>query len=77
MAGDASDTLGVRQNMMLANHSILARTGLIRSGWEGRSIRYFADMGEMRCLLAFLIEDCWDGRPELCRPVIDERACAC
>ena len=76
-AGEIGETLGVRQNTMSANLSILARVGLIRSERQGRSIRYFADLDGMRGLLAFLMEDCCGGRPELCRPVIDELACAC
>lgn len=76
-ASNISDTLGVRQNTMSTNLAILARLGLISSEREGRSIRYFADMDGMRDLLAFLMEDCCGGRPELCRPVINELACAC
>lgn len=76
-AGDISDTLCVRQNTMSANLAVLARSGLIRSEREGRSIRYFADMDGMRGLLAFLMEDCCGGRPEQCQPVINELACAC
>lgn len=76
-AGDISDTLGVRQNTMSANLGVLARSGLIRSKREGRSIRYFADMDGMRGLLAFLMEDCCGGRPEMCQPVINELVCAC
>lgn len=74
-AGHIGETLGVRQNTMSANLAILARSGLIRSEREGRNIRYFADMEGMRGLLAFLMEDCCAGRPELCRPVIDALAC--
>ncbi|SEK53035.1 ArsR/SmtB family transcription factor [Pacificibacter marinus] len=76
-AGDIGDTLGVRQNTMSANLAILARSGLIRSKREGRSIRYLADMDGMRGLLAFLMEDCCGGQPELCQPVINELACVC
>lgn len=76
-AGDISDTLEVRQNTMSANLSILVRSGLIRNKREGRSIRYFADMDGMRSLLAFLMEDCCGGNPELCQPVINELACDC
>ncbi len=76
-AGDIGDALGVRQNTMSANLGVLARSGLIRNAREGRSIRYFADLDGLRGLLAFLMEDCCGGRPELCRPVIDELACAC
>ncbi|MBI6628298.1 ArsR/SmtB family transcription factor [Pontibaca salina] len=74
-AGNISDTLEVRQNTMSANLAILARSGLIRSVREGRSIRYFADMNGMRGLLAFLMEDCCGGCPELCQPVLDELVC--
>ena len=77
LAGDISDTLGVRQNTMSTNLSILARAGLIRNERQGRSIRYFADMDGMRGLLAFLMEECCGGQPELCQPVINEIACAC
>lgn len=77
LAGDISDTLQVRQNTMSANLSILNQSGLIRNERQGRSIRYFADMEGMSDLLAFLMEDCCGGRPELCQPVIDEIACAC
>ena len=77
LAGDISDTLVVRQNTMSANLSILSRAGLIRNKREGRSIRYFADMDGMRGLLAFLMEDCCGGRPDLCQPVINALACDC
>ncbi|WP_116134633.1 helix-turn-helix transcriptional regulator [Tropicimonas sp. IMCC34043] len=76
-AGDISDTLDVRQNTMSANLSILTQAGLIRFERQGRSIRYFADMDGMRGLLAFLMEDCCGGRPEICQPVIKELGCAC
>ena len=75
-AGEIGEALGVRQNTMSANLAILSRAGLTRSEREGRSIRYFADMDGVRGLLAFLMEDCCGGLPELCQPVIDEIACA-
>ncbi|PVA06509.1 ArsR/SmtB family transcription factor [Thalassorhabdomicrobium marinisediminis] len=75
-AGQIGETLGVRQNTMSANLAILSRAGLTRSEREGRSIRYFADMDGVRGLLAFLMEDCCGGLPELCQPVIDGIACA-
>ena len=74
-AGDIGTTLGVRQNTMSANLAILARAGLIRNQREGRTIRYFADMDGMRGLLAFLLEDCCGGCPELCQPILDELVC--
>ena len=44
---------------------------------EGRSVRYFADFEGIRGLLAFLMEDCCGGAPELCKPVLEAIACDC
>ncbi|QKV18472.1 ArsR/SmtB family transcription factor [Oricola thermophila] len=76
-AGEISEFLGVKQNTMSANLAVLSRAGLVRSEREGRVIRYFADFEGMRNLLAFLMEDCCGGNPDLCKPVLDEIACAC
>ena len=76
-AGQISDTLDVRQNTMSANLSVLTQAGLIRNVREGRSIRYFADMDGIRGLLAFLMEDCCGGSPDLCEPLINDIACGC
>ena len=77
LAGDMARTLDVRQNTLSANLSTLLQAGLVRNVREGRAVRYHADMDGMRGLLAFLLEDCCGGRPELCQPILDEIACAC
>ncbi len=77
LAGEIGETLGVRQNTMSANLTILTHAGLIRNAREGRSIRYFADMDGVKGLLEFLLEDCCGGRKDLCQPVIDKLACTC
>lgn len=76
-AGAISDALGVRQNTMSANLAILLNAGLVRNERHGRSIRYFAEFETLRGLLAFLMEDCCGGNPDLCQPVIAEIACGC
>ena len=76
-AGEIGDRLGVRQNTMSANLSVLTHGGLIRSVREGRSIRYFADMNGLKGLLGFLLENCCGGAPELCQPVIAKLTCGC
>lgn len=73
-AGEISDTLGVKQNTMSANLSVLHQAGLVRNTRQGRSIRYYADLDGVRGLLAFLMEECCGGRPERCTPLIDEIA---
>jgi ArsR family transcriptional regulator len=77
LAGEIAEALDVRQNTMSANLSILHAAGMIRNAREGRAVRYFADMAGMRALLAYLMEDCCGGRPELCQPVLDQISCAC
>ena len=76
LAGEIGERLKVRQNTMSANLAVLWRAGLIRKERQGRSIRYFADFDGIGELLSFLMEDCCGGRPELCRTIIDEIACA-
>ena len=76
-AGEISEALNVRQNTMSANLSVLHQAGLVRNERQGRSIRYFADLDGTSGLLAFLMEDCCGGNPELCQPFISKIACAC
>ncbi|MBA84389.1 ArsR/SmtB family transcription factor [Thalassobius sp. S69A] len=76
-AGDVAAALGVKQNTMSANLSVLFQAGLVRNMREGRSIRYFADFDGLRGLLAFLMEDCCGGNPDICRPVLETLTCKC
>lgn len=75
-AGEIGDRLGVRQNTMSTNLSILMNAGLIRNERQGRTVRYFADFDAMRELLAFLMDDCCNGRPEICEGIYDEINCS-
>ena len=52
-AGEIAEELGVLQNTLSANLSVLLRAGMVRNRREGRSIRYFADMDGMAGLLAY------------------------
>jgi DNA-binding transcriptional ArsR family regulator len=65
-AGEIARRLGVPPNSLSANLNILSRAGLVRSRRQGRSIIYTADYDRMRDLLGFLVDDCCDGRPEIC-----------
>ncbi len=74
-AGEIGERMGVRQNTMSTNLSVLLGAGLVRNRREGRSIRYFADVEGLRGLLGYLMEDCCGGTPELCQPVIEMVTC--
>lgn len=77
LAGEIGEKLNVKQNTMSANLSVLLNAGLVKNERQGRSIRYFADFQGIRGVLAFLMEDCCGGNPELCQPVIDKLVCPC
>lgn len=74
-AGEISAAMGVKQNTMSANLSVLHRAGMIRNQREGRAIRYFADFDGTQGLLRFLMQDCCGGRPQDCQPIISEITC--
>ena len=76
-AGEIATRLDTVQNTMSAHLKVLAHAGLIRPERDGRTVRYVADMTGFRDLLAYLMEDCCNGAPELCRPVINAVACGC
>lgn len=76
-AGEIAQRLEAVQNTVSAHLKVLAQAGLIRPEREGRVVRYVADMTAFRDLLAYLMEDCCEGAPELCRPVIEAVTCKC
>lgn len=76
-AGEIGRRLGVVQNTMSAHLKILSHAGLVRTERSGRSVCCFADMTGFRDLLAYLMEDCCSGNPDICRPAIAAIACDC
>jgi ArsR family transcriptional regulator len=76
-AGEIATSLGAVQNTMSAHLKVLDHAGLVRAERDGRTVRYVADMTGFRDLLAYLMEDCCNGSPELCQPVIQAVTCDC
>ena len=68
-AGEIARRLGVLPNTLSASLNVLTHAGLVRSRRQGRSIIYTAHYDHMRDLLAFLVEDCCGGAPEICAPL--------
>ena len=61
----------------LSHHlATLERAGLVRSTRESRQIHYRADFAGMRRLLAFLMQDCCQGAPEMCADLLGNLACS-
>jgi ArsR family transcriptional regulator, arsenate/arsenite/antimonite-responsive transcriptional repressor len=61
-----AEAVGCPHNTLSTHVAILARAGLVNGTREGRSITYRADAAGARALIAFLVTNCCDGRPEMC-----------
>ena len=70
-AGEIASTLDIPPATMSFHLSHLTRAGLIESRREGRTIIYALRVDGMRDLIAFLADDCCQGRPELCAPLYE------
>lgn len=70
-AGEIARTLDVPHNTLSAHLAVLARAGWVSSRRESRSIIYRADLEHMQRILAFLVNDCCQGDPAMCQPIID------
>jgi DNA-binding transcriptional ArsR family regulator len=68
-SGEIARRLSILPNTLSASLNVLSGAGLVRSRRDGRSIIYTADYAAMRELLAFLVEDCCGGSPEICAPL--------
>lgn len=78
-AGEIAREVGALPNTLSANLNILSAAGLVKSERRGRSIIYSAAYERMGQLLAFLMEDCCAGAPEICTPAVEaanRAACA-
>lgn len=75
-AGEIAERLGVTASTLSHHLATLERAGLLRSWRVQRQIFYAADYEGMRRLLAFLMEDCCQGHPDICGSVTAASACA-
>jgi len=70
-AGEVARALGITPNTLSAQLNVLSNADLVRSRRQGRSIIYAANHNGMGELLAYLVDDCCQGRPEICAPLAD------
>ncbi|HZK98312.1 MAG TPA: metalloregulator ArsR/SmtB family transcription factor [Caulobacteraceae bacterium] len=68
-AGEIARSLEITPNTLSAQLTILANASMVTSRRDGRSIIYAADYDGMSELLVYLMEDCCQGRPEVCAPL--------
>jgi len=76
-AGVIAETVGAPNNTISTHLAILVRAGLLRSSREGRTIIYRAHVEGIRSVIAFLVNDCCDGHPQLCNVVPADPAACC
>lgn len=77
-SGEIARRLGMAANTLSASLGVLGQAGLVESRRQGKSVIYTAGYDSMTGLLAFLMEDCCDGAPEICGPLTEiARQAAC
>lgn len=75
-AGDLAVALGVGPSTLSFHLKDLRHAGLVTSEKKGRQVIYAANFDNLNDLLGYLVDDCCDGRPELCiRTVSPTPAC--
>ncbi len=65
-AGAIASRIGVEPATLSFHLKELVAAGLLTARRESRQIFYAADYDGVRALLAYLTEDCCQGRPEFC-----------
>jgi ArsR family transcriptional regulator, arsenate/arsenite/antimonite-responsive transcriptional repressor len=73
-AGDIARTLRIPHNTLSFHVAVLSRAKLVAPRKDGRSIIYAVDLKGTRELLAFLVEDCCNGKPEICEALLPSPA---
>ena len=74
-AGAIGEAVGASSSRMSFHLSHLENAGLIGSRRDGRSIVYSAVFPALSGLIEFLMRDCCQGRPEVCRPAFAAFSC--
>jgi ArsR family transcriptional regulator, arsenate/arsenite/antimonite-responsive transcriptional repressor / arsenate reductase (thioredoxin) len=74
-AGEIADRVAVPSSTLSRHLAQLEQAQLLRSWRISRQIYYAVDIGGMSRLLAFLMEDCCQGRPEICGYGSAENCC--
>ncbi|HLI13722.1 MAG TPA: metalloregulator ArsR/SmtB family transcription factor [Alphaproteobacteria bacterium] len=67
-AGALGESLGLAPATLSFHLSHMRHAGLVDCRRDGRSLIYAADFACMSALVAYLTENCCQGRPEVCAP---------
>jgi DNA-binding transcriptional ArsR family regulator len=76
-AGAIGEAVEASSSRVSFHLSHLERAGLIQSRRDARSIIYSVTFSALSGLVRFLMDDCCQGRPEICQPIINAATCDC
>jgi len=76
IAGVIAARAHVPPSTMSHHLATLERAGLVEAERESRLIHYRTDYEGMRRLLAFLMQDCCQGNPEICGDLLGNLTCS-
>jgi len=76
VAGEIAATLGLPPSNLSFHLKALTQAGLLSVSQEGRFQRYRANLPLMLDLIAYLTEECCDGKPEQCAQLRSASACS-
>ena len=77
-AGQIADALDCPASSLSFHLAHLTRAGLLEQKREGRSLIYTVSFDQFVALMGFLLEDCCQGRTEICAPLAEiARTAAC
>jgi ArsR family transcriptional regulator len=76
-AGTLAEATGAPASTLSSHLNKLEHAGLVRSRRASRNIYYAVEIDAVRGFLAYLVEDCCGGRPELCGDLGQLRETSC
>lgn len=74
-AGAIAERVKVSPSNVSFHLKELERAGLITARRDARSIIYAAAFDALSGLIRFLMDDCCNGRPEICAPALQPACC--
>ena len=74
---ELANLIGLKQNTLSTNLQILLHAQLVKRTRQGRYICYQADMGTLKNLFAYVLEDCCGGDAQQCHSLFSQLDFAC